>query len=377
VATVVELNDIEQLGGYRLHWELLLRQTPHATFFQTLDWLAAYWQHCGQDQKLRVLVACSEGKPVGILPLVVRTERTRVGRIRVLTYPLHDWGSFYGPIGPNPTATLLVGMRYLASSPRDWDVLDLRWVNKAQTDRGRTPRAMQSAGFRSHEQPWMRTAVIEMAGGWDSYWRSRPKKFRHNVERLNRRLADRGHVQYVRYRPRGAAEEDGDPRWDLLEACCQLARKSWQGSSRTGTTLCHESIRECLRSVHQAAARAGCLDVNLLLVNQQPVAFCYNYVYQGSVYALRMGYDPTWSKFGPGTVLQAMMLEDSFRRGDHLLDLGPGSLRWKKDWLTSIWTSYRYTHFPAWAPRAQLLRLKRVWLERFSTPEAVLASREH
>lgn len=372
---VEEVNRIDQLAGYRLAWDLLLRQTPQATFFQTLDWLESYWQCCGPDQKLRVLVVFSGGKPIGILPLVVRVERTRVGSIRVLTYPLHDWGSFYGPIGPNPTATLLVGLSHVQRTRRDWDLLDLRWVNAAGHDMGRTPRAMQAAGFRPHEQPWMQTAVVEMSGGWDNYWRGRSKKFRHNAERLTRRLADQGRLRHVRYRPRGAAEGDADPRWDLYESCCRVAKTSWQGASHNGTTLCHGSVSECLRRIHAAAVHAGCLDLNLLLVDDAPVAFAYNYVYRGSVYALRKGYDPQWAKFGPGTVLQMTMIEDGFQRGDHLLDLGPGSLHSKKEWLTSVLTSYRYTHFPAWAPRAQLLRLKRLWLDRFSTPEAVLAAR--
>ena len=104
---VEEINDIFQLEGYRLLWNALLPQTRNATFFQSFDWLKVYWEHFGVGQRLRVLVVCSEGRPIGILPLVVRREKSRVGPIRVLTYPLHDWGTFYGPIGPNPTATLI------------------------------------------------------------------------------------------------------------------------------------------------------------------------------------------------------------------------------------------------------------------------------
>ena len=99
---VVEINDIDELEHYWLIWNALLAETPGASFFHSLDWLATYWKHFGHRQKLRVLVVYSRGIPVGIVPLTVICERTRVGRIRTLTYPLHDWGSFYGPIGPNP-----------------------------------------------------------------------------------------------------------------------------------------------------------------------------------------------------------------------------------------------------------------------------------
>src|SRR4030042_1363916 len=124
---VEEINDIYKLSSYRLVWNSLLPQPSGATFFQSLDWLEVYWKHYGEDQHLRVMVVCSNGRPIGILPLVVRTEATRVGPVRVLTYPLHGWGTFYGPIGPNPTATLAAGPRHVRQTPRGSALLDLRW----------------------------------------------------------------------------------------------------------------------------------------------------------------------------------------------------------------------------------------------------------
>jgi CelD/BcsL family acetyltransferase involved in cellulose biosynthesis len=374
MSSVLEITDIDDLAGYRLLWNSLLPRTANATFCHSLNWLEVYWRHHGQGQKLRTLIVSAADKPIGILPLVVRTERTRLGPVRVLTYPLHDWSTFYGPIGPHPTATLLAGLRHVQQTQRDWDVFDLRWVDKARHDFGRTRRAMEAVGFRPSEQAWARAAVIDMSGTWEEYWKSRTKKWRHNVRRLQRRLAERGEVEHVRYRPEGEARGDGDPRWDLYDACLQLARKSWQGSSSNGTTLCHPSVEPFLRDTHAVAARTGSLDLNLLLVDGSPAAFAYNYQYRGSVFGLRVGFDPRLSSYGPGTVLQQRVLEDSFQRGDHCYDMGVGSLDYKRHWQTSQLSSYRYTHYPAIAPRAQLLRLKR-WLQnRFHTADdAVLA----
>ena len=96
-----------------------------------------------------MLVVRADEQPLGILPLVVRSESTRVGRVRTLTYPLHDWATFYGPIGPNPTATLLAGLHHVHQTRRDWDLLDLRWVDLDGCDRGRTERAMRQNRFQS------------------------------------------------------------------------------------------------------------------------------------------------------------------------------------------------------------------------------------
>lgn len=360
---VKEINDVGELAGYRLLWSSLLPQTRGAGFFHSLDWLEVYWKHFGDGQRLRVLVVFRDGEPVGILPLAVRTETTRVGRLRVLTYPLHDWGTFYGPIGPDVTATLAAGMLHVRQTPRDWDLLDLRWVDLKGSDHGRTASAMQCAGFQPRKQAWNRAAVVDVQGTWEEYLAGRVKKWRHNVARCRRRLAEQAEVTLLRYRPEGAARGDGDPRWDLLDACVKVARRSWQGSSINGTTLSHGSIRDYIRDAHAAAARAGSLDLNLLLLGGRPIAFAYNYHYSGNVYALRKGFDPQFSASRPGAVLSAMVLQDSFGRGDTRYDMGIDSLDKKRHWQTSLVTSFRYTHFPLSVPRAQFLRIRR-WLQQ-------------
>lgn len=358
---VLEVNDIDELASYRLAWESLLAQSPHSNYFQTLDWLLAYWRHNASGARLRVLVVQVYGKTIGFLPLVERDEATRVGTVCSLTYPLHDWGSFYGPIGPNITATLLAGLGHIRRTPRNWDVLDLRWIDEAVADRGRTHYALEAKGFHSTESVYRQAAIVDLAAmnSWEDYWASRTTKWRTNVRRNEKRLAELGRVEHVRYRPLGAACGDGDPRWDLYNQCEHLAAQSWQGSSTTGTTLSHAAIREQLRDQHQTAARAGGVDLNLLYVDHRPVAFNYCYHYRGQVYGLRMGFDRTDLTEGAGTVLLYRMLQDSFARGDRVFDLGADYLDCKRNWLTRTANIGRQLHYPPGISRMQLVRAKR------------------
>ena len=204
---VREINDIQELGELRPSWNSLLPQTARATFFQSLDWLECYWKHFGGEQRLRALVVYDgQQRPTGIVPLVVRRETTHVGTIRVLTYPLHDWGSFYGPVGPDPAATLRAGLEHVRRTPRDWDLVELRWVDPEDAGQGRTQQAMRGVGWRPRRQVWAETAMIELSGTWAESFQGRGKKWRHNVMNCGRRLARLGEVNYIRYRPRGAAD---------------------------------------------------------------------------------------------------------------------------------------------------------------------------
>ena len=340
---VLEINNIDEIEPYHLAWSALHQQTRDATIFQSLDWLKAIWKHFGHGKKLRLLVVYSGGDPIGMVPLVVTRERTRVGTVRVLTYPLDEWGSFYGPIGPNPTATLLAAMRYLCDTPRDWDMLDLRWINRDETDHGRTATAMSFAGLACRESMWKQTALIETSISWDAYFASRTSKFRNNVRRAEKRLGRLGEIRFERYRPPGSAYGSDDPRWDLFDTCVELSRQSWQGSSTTGNTLSHEEVREFLRDVHVVAVRLGFLDLNLLWLNDWPVAFAYNYQCDGHVTGMRVGVHPNFVKHGAGTVLYQRMFRNSFDRGDRVFDLGTGSFETKRSWLTRTVPNYRCT----------------------------------
>jgi CelD/BcsL family acetyltransferase involved in cellulose biosynthesis len=364
MAQVMEINEMAGLAQLRHEWGELLLQTGGATFFQSLDWLDVYWRHFGAGQKLRVLVVLAGDRPTGILPLVVRREPTRVGRLRVLTYPLHDWGSFYGPVGPEPGLTLAAGLEHIRHTRRDWDMLELRWQGAPGTAPAATQAIMRAAGFQAYETVWDRTAIVDLASTWEAYWSGRKAEWLQRFRSAEHKLSKLGEISYVRYRPRGLAHDDGSPRWDLYDACEEIARRSWQGAATDGTTLSHESVRGYLREAHEAAAAAGGVDLNLLLIDGVPAAFLYNYHHRGYVSGLRRGYDPQRSRGGVGHVLLAYSLRDSFARGDRTYDLGVGSLSSKRHFQTAVLPILRLSHFPVPPVRTQLLRVKRWWQQR-------------
>ncbi len=281
----------------------------------------------------------------------------------MLTYPLNDWATFFGPIGPNPSATLVAGLRHVRETPRDWDVLDLRWVDVDGTDLGRTERAMSQTGFHPSGQKWDQSSRVELPETWPAYWQGRETKFRKNVDHLQRRMAEQGKLELVRFRPEPVCGGEVDPRWDLYEACVALALRSWQGERGDKTNLCHAEVGGFLRDAHAAAAHLGAVDLNLLYFNDEPAAYMYGYRWHTAVYGLRRGFDPRFKHLRPGLVLQKMMFEDGHHRGDRCYDLGTGSHDTKQAWRTSVQTSYRFTYFSAAVFRAQLLRWNR-WLRR-------------
>lgn len=370
MADVVEINDIDELESYRLAWNALLPQTPRASFFHTLDWLQTYWRSFGHDQQLRVLIVQSEGKPIGIVPLCVHTERYHVGEVRVLTYPLSDWGMWYGPIGPNPSACLFMAMKHLQETPRDWDMLDLRWIGAEAGQHDSTRRALHATGWQATRSEYQQTSIVQLEGtDWETYRANLSKKWRHELGRQQRGLDRDFEVSFERHRPLGASHGDSEPRWDLYENCLAIAEHSWQGESKTGNTLSHEHVRGFLRQSHEVAAKLGMLDMIVLKLNGQPAAFQYNYLFDGKLFGLRMGYDKKYGKHGVGKALMGWVLEDSFDRGDRVIDMGIGDYDFKRKFRTGIESSQRFNYSPWQAWRGQSVRLTRWIKSRWSAQE--------
>lgn len=363
---VREIRTPGDLDAFRGVWSELLAQTPGASFFQSLDWLQVYSRHAGASRDWRVLIARDGDAVVGILPLVVRSDRTPIGVLRTLTYPLDDWGTFYGPIGPRPAETLAAGLRFIQQNPRDWDVFDLRWVGSDEVDPARTREAMQAAGLTPHGRLLNEVAIVDLEGTWCDYFASRPAKWRENVRHAERKAAAAAQIEHIHYRPRGRQFGDDDPRWDLYVTCEQISARSWQGSAAWGTTLSHDSVRPFLREAHAAAVRQGCAEIHLLAVGGLPAAFLYNYVYAGHVYGLRAGFDPAFGHLEVGKLLLGKAIEQCFALNDHTYDLGPNQIEYKRRWATRIVGSYSHCYYPTTDYRAQVLRWQRqmrYWLK--------------
>ncbi|MCA9231448.1 MAG: GNAT family N-acetyltransferase [Planctomycetales bacterium] len=364
-----EINCIDEVDALQESWRLLLQKTPGANFFQSLEWLRTYWQHFGNSQHLRVLVVEQQGEITGILPLVVRLERTKVGSLDYLTYPLDYWGSFYGPIGPDPDQVLAAGLEYLHAAGLEADVLELRWLGDQHGECDRAEHLLRAAGYAPMRSQFDSTSVVNFSGTWEDYLASRTSKWRNNYRRWNRQLNALGEVTHLRFRP--DANEQGDLGWEYYDECLRIAAASWQGASQTGTTLTHEAVAPYLKDTHATAARCGCIDLNLLYLDGRAIAFAYNYVFQGHVYGLRVGYDPDLSCKGAGNLLYAKMIEDSYQRGDWRHDLGPRHLECKRALVTDVLPIYRLSCYKSWSVRQQLLRLKRQWDARNLEPACV------
>jgi CelD/BcsL family acetyltransferase involved in cellulose biosynthesis len=377
MSEVLEINDPEQLPQIQLAWNALLPGTPAASFFHTYDWLNVYWRHFGAAQKLRVLVVRSGGSTVGILPLCVRKERYRLGSLRVLTYPLDNWGTWYGPIGPSPAATMLAAMQHIRRTPHDWDMIDFRWIGPEDLERGRTARALRAANLFSQRQPFQSTSVADLPASWDEFVAEKSPALGRQLQCTLRQVFENRDAEFVRHRPAPARDGDGDPAWDLYATCEAFALVKGRSAAANGISREHDRVRDYCRAAHAAAARLGMVDLNLLFFAGRPAAFLYSFHYQGRITALWTGSDPAAGRDDIGMALILASLRDAIGRRDRLIDFGPGETEVKRQLRTRWESTYRLTYAPFGSFRSQRVRFGRwfasLWQRKESAPASPIA----
>jgi len=361
--TVAEINDIDRLDHFRLTWRALLGKTKGATFAHSPEWLEQYWSHFGKDLKLRVLLVTLRNKIIGIVPLVVKPVSTPLGTLRVLTYPLDSWGTFYGQIGGNPAATMVSALRHIRSSRRDWDLIDLRYIDQEGHDHRRTSNALKSVGYQGSPAVWRQLSMVNTSDtSWIEYLASRSPETRRRIEEADKLTANGGHVSFYRSRLEDPLAPGWNPRWDLWS---QFERMNFQSGNNTLIAGGEYSLKRklaFLRDIHGPAARSGMARIDALFVNHNVIAFAYGLQHAAGTDYLALGHAPAAA---PETIttLISEMIQQSIQDGEQALNLGLIGLPSVSIWRNEIQNSYRCSHFPISVPRAQLLRLNR-WMQQ-------------
>ena len=347
---VTELTSLEQLSEYRLLWRSLHGRTPGAGFFQTRECLESYLRHAGPEVSLRTLVVSVALKPVGIVPLVQRPVASRLGNVQALTYPMVDLAGFMGPLGPNPAATMLGALKHLRDVTGEWELLDLRGVDEAGVDGGRTANAFRMAELPVSRRRWSSVGIIDL----ELFDAGRQFQLRRRLLAAERSLWQQGRWEHVFHAPQGwSAASEFEQLWDQLSPLFADQSASQQAF---------------LRDLALTAARQNGLGVQVLQQNDQPIGCLLTLAGNNRVDVLAaVAPSPV-----AADVLIGRLLFDDIISGRPRVVFNPRLAHLTEGWEPQMVETARFTRYRSLRPRAQLLRLSQ-WLR----PQSTLGLRIH
>jgi len=315
-------------------WERLSQSTPEFTPWQSWEWLSRWWQSQRGSRQLRLVVVERDGKVQMLLPLqlsVLPPLQLRVlepvgmpddiNRPR-LSLGVPDAGAFAG------------ALNLLWQHRTQWDAIR---VDEKQHD---DAEVMWLRSFAQASNSWLQQVAfhpcpyLDLSGTWQSYLTSRGTRLAKNLRASKRSLEARGPVEARRC----------DSATDVLNAfdtLIALHERSWKHTARVGLSQ-SDAYRRFYRDFVGALAREGRARAWVLNCNSQPVAATLAFNDGSTYYSAQIAHDEAFSKCSPGTLLEAMELEDLFTEGRfRTYDFLGGALNNKLRWTSQSRTTQR------------------------------------
>lgn len=302
-------------------WDALAERVGAPPFLRA-GWIAAWWEAFGAGE-LEVLAVRRDGRLTGVLPL---------GRRRGVVQSPANWHTpVFGMLADSEADAAALSAGLLARPARRYDLSfldpDLRGLSEVRA-------AAREAGCRIIERPVARSPYVDAEAGWDAYRATLSAKRRKEVERVRRRLAEEGRLEFV-------FEEDATH----LEDGLRIEGSGWK--LERGTAIASDpAVHRFYTTVAEWAARHDWLRLAFLRLDGEPIAFDFCLHAGGAAYVMKGGYDERYRRFGPGMLLTYEEIAHAFEAGMRAYEFCGADEAYKTAWTRTVRERVRLQAFP-------------------------------
>lgn len=338
-------------------WERLVTASGCTHPFVQHAWLRSWWSAFGAGKAMHVILAYRGDTPIAAAPLMC-TERRLVGlTARVVEAIANDHTPRYEfLVARGEEAAGFAALWHELTDGRvEWDVLQLRQL---LTDS--PTRVVVEEYARRYRLPtgiWNaeRSPYVEFAGSWDDYFQTLSHNHRRNVGKGLRRLERLGRVEL---------EMVTSP--ERLEAALadgmRIEASAWKENAGTAM-LSRPDVQAFYETFGRHAAERGLLRLFFLSVDGRRIAFSYGLSYQDTIFVLKGGYDPEFSRYSPYNVLYSLVFQHGFAAGlagyEFLGHDEPFKMKW-----TDIVREHCWLYVFSRSPRARVMH----WMKFTAIP---------
>jgi CelD/BcsL family acetyltransferase involved in cellulose biosynthesis len=354
--TIRTLSSLDEFKGLATDWEQLLRTMPGHSLFLTWEWLYYWAKHFLQDNELKIILFQDHRQTlVGVAPLYIRTTTVRpLISVREFRFLGDDTvcSSYLDVIVSegDKRAVLQRLYHYLFNEARnEWDILTLSDVPAESSSLDIWDDLLNEAGKVREVVAMTCCPVIRLPVDIESYRVSLGRNRRYSLQRKKKRLEAAGRIDYVRVtRP---AEIDA-----AFESLIALHQQRWSAGPNGGVFTNDRSLG-FHREIVRVSSERGWISLDLLLVDGQPVAAIYGFIYEGVYYFYLPGFNPkSIPTASPGLLLLAHRIEQAILEGAQMVDLLQGVQAYKLEWSTGLRRSVTCRYYNRHA-RASALKL--------------------
>ena len=169
---------------------------------------------------------------------------------------------------------------------------------------------------------------VRLPPSFDEYLAGRTGKFRNNLKRINRRMQEAGALRVQKL-----ADADGfDKAYDAL---LQIERNSWKHLH--GTAISAVGLQAGFyRDMSKAALGMHRMWLQLVWLDELPIAYEMGYLGDGHYYGLKCSFDERYKALSPATFLRARLIEQLIESGIPRYDFHGEPYEWERKWTEDM-----------------------------------------
>ena len=331
------ISDEQGFCALRGEWNALLDASHSRSPFLKWEWMHAWWNHLRGTATLYLITVPSNGRLIGIAPLVHRKRRVaeparleflgagKAGAdyLDLIVHPDHE-DQAIDAIAATLKATQLP--LFLDNLPPASLAADLAMP-------------LTSLAWSAIESSPDVCPIADLAGhSWDSFLATLGSSHRANVRRRIRALNAGFDVRFER------VSTDADRRM-ALEALHTFHSQRFQGD-RGSTAFGDTPLQRFHDDFTRAAQDAGWLRMFVLSLNGTPAAVMYGFLLDGRFYFYQHGFSADYADHSVGLVLMGMTIQAAIAEGAAEFDMLYGHEPYKYLWARSERSLMRLRLFP-------------------------------
>ncbi len=353
--------DLKELSAFSIirdDWNGLVDASDPQPFYRH-EYIKAFMANFLEGAPLEVVtVRDSSGRLTAALPLAVgRGSICGIGT-RELASPTNVHSLRFDLLTAAGTEPLIdeaahVVFQHLAADKR-WDVLRLTDIPEGGKA-WRVYAAAQTAGFPVGAWKSQCSPYIALPDSQDALMNRLSAKFRANLRRRRKRLAENGEITFERLSGTALSPHH-------LDESLVMESGGWKGRQRSAVNQ-SEASHGFHRELFLDPEYRERLSLFRLKLQGQPIAFQYG-ITTNDVFSLVMtSYDESFSAFSPGHLLTEDVLKDCVSRGLREFDFLGCDLPWKLEWTSTVRPHYWLFIFRDSARGRLLRKIKFSWVQ--------------
>ena len=300
-------------------WNSLLTDSASHVPFLRHEYLANWWQTLGggewENGNLAVLLHRDENNTLdGIAPFFLNQEKI----LFLGSFEISDYLDFIAP--PNVLPALISETIKMLSSDEfpEWKTLDLYNIPENSPSIPLLRQAVQEAGFKAQVEIIQPAPAISLPTTWQEYLDSLDDRYRHEIERKNRKAE--GYFLPVDWY---IVDNDQNIENELDDFLGLMANSPEKESFLTDQMI--NQIKMSALAAHQE----GWLQLAFMVVGDIKAAGYLNFDFDGKIWVYNSGINPLFENISPGWVLLSKLINWSIQEGRTGFDFMRGDEEYK------------------------------------------------